>query len=246
MLSSSRVFAFDLADDLFSQHLTEFNAPLVEGVDLPDSSLREDAVLIQGDKLAERFGREFFQQNGVRRTVAFKNAVRNEPVWRPFCFYLGGCLPKSQSFRLGKDIGHQEIVVIAERIQRFGKPNEVAGDQARSLMNELIERVLAVRARFAPEDRSCVVRDALSVKGDVLPVALHGELLQVRREAFEVLVVGQNSYRLGIEEVGVPDGEQAHQDGQVLLKWRRAEMLINRMEAREHFAEVLRPDGEHR
>ena len=55
----------------------------------------------------------------------------------------------------------------------------------------------------------------------MLAVALHGELLEVGGEALEVLLVGEDGDGLGAEEIGVPDGEQAHQDGQVAARTAR-------------------------
>ena len=79
----------------------------------------------------------------------------------------------------------------------------------------------------------------------MLAIALHGELLQVGREALQVLLVGQDGDRLRVEEVVVPDGEQAHEHGQVLLEGRGAEVLVHGVEAGEQLAEVVRADGEH-
>ncbi len=39
--------ALELGDDRLGQRLAELDAPLVEGVDVPDRALSEDAVLIQ-------------------------------------------------------------------------------------------------------------------------------------------------------------------------------------------------------
>jgi len=80
----------------------------------------------------------------------------------------------------------------------------------------------------------------------VLAIAFHGELLQVSREALEVLLVGQHGDSLGVEEVVVPDGEQAHEHGQVLLEGRGAEVLVDGMEASEQLAEIVGADSEHR
>ena len=44
----------------------------------------------------------------------------------------------------------------------------------------------------------------------MLAVALHRQLLQIGREALQVLLVGQHRDRLRAEEVVVPDAEQAH------------------------------------
>ena len=50
----------------------------------------------------------------------------------------------------------------SERIQRLGERNEVARDQPRSLMDQLIERVLPVGSWFAPVDRARVMRNRFS------------------------------------------------------------------------------------
>ena len=51
------------------------------------------------------------------------------------------------------------------------------------------------------------VSTCCAVERDVLAVGLHGELLEVGGEALQVLLVGQDGRGLGVEEVGVPDGE---------------------------------------
>ena len=79
------------------------------------------------------------------------------------------------------------------------------GISLRALMDQLVERVLTVGAGLAPIDRSGLIVDARAVERDAFAVALHGELLQIRREALQVLVVGQNGNGLRAEEVVVPD-----------------------------------------
>ena len=79
----------------------------------------------------------------------------------------------------------------------------------------------------------------------MLAVAFHGDLLEVGGEAVQVLVVGQDGDGLGAEEVGVPDGEQAEEDGQIFLERRGAEVLVHGVEAGEHVAEIVRADGDH-
>src|SRR3954447_16585880 len=44
----------ELGDDRLGQHLAQLHPPLVEGVDSPDRSLGEDAVLVEGDQRAQR------------------------------------------------------------------------------------------------------------------------------------------------------------------------------------------------
>src|SRR4051795_6520073 len=48
----------ELADDLLREDLAELDAPLVEGVDVPDDALGEDGVFVECDQLAEDLGGE--------------------------------------------------------------------------------------------------------------------------------------------------------------------------------------------
>ena len=134
----------------------------------------------------------------------------------------------------------------AERRERVREGDEVARDQARTLVDQLVERVLPVGAGLAPVDRAGVIRHDLAVERDTLAVALHRQLLEVGREALQVVLVRQHRHRLGTEEVGVPDRQQPHQHRQVLLERRRAEVLVHLVEAVEHRPEIVGADGDHR
>ena len=68
--------------------------------------------------------------------------------------------------------------------------DKVAGDEPCALVNQLIERVLPIGARFAPVDRAGLVIHVLRRERDVLAVALHRELLEIGGEAFQVLLIG--------------------------------------------------------
>src|SRR5579863_1658117 len=140
--------------------------------------------------------------------------MRNKPVRRTLRLHLLRRLPKRQRLRLRKDIREQNVVMGSQRIKRFVEPNEVARDQPRSLVDQLIERVLPIRARLAPINRPGVIANFFAPERDMLAIALHGELLKIRREALEVLLVGQYRDGLRIEEVRVPDGKQSQQHGQ--------------------------------
>src|ERR1039457_3079965 len=105
--------------------------------------------------------------------------------------------------------------------------------------------MLAVRSWLAPIERPGLVLDLLAVERNVLAVALHRELLKISRKSFQVLFVRQDSYGLGAKEVVVPDTQQTHQDWQVSLKRRSAEVLVHLVEAVEHGAEVFGPDRQH-
>src|SRR5437867_277420 len=95
--------------------------------------------------------------------------------------------------------------MVAKRVQRLTKADEVARDEFCTLMEQLIKGMLAVGAGLAPIDRAGIVVHARAVERDRLAVALHCELLEVRREAFQVLIVWQHRDRLGTEEVHIPN-----------------------------------------
>ncbi len=85
---------------------------------------------------------------------------------------------------------------------------EVARDETSALVDELIEGVLAVGARLAPDDGSGGVVDVDAVAGHVLAVGLHVALLEVGGEAGHVLVVRQDSLCLRGVTVDVHDTNQ--------------------------------------
>ena len=124
--------------------------------------------------------------------------------------HLSFGLAKGERLGLREDIAHQDVVVFADRVERLAKANQVDGDHRGSLVDQLVEGVLAVRARLAPIDHARVVVDVLAIEHDVLAVRLHCQLLEVRGEALEVLLVRHDPDGLDVEEVAVPDGEEAH------------------------------------
>src|SRR4029077_1291596 len=141
--------------------------------------------------------------------------------------------------------GEQHVVMPAQGIKGSSKRDEIAGYESRSLMDQLIERMLAISPRLTPINRPGVAIHRKAVDCHVLAVALHGELLEIGRKALEVLLIRQYSDRLSAEEVVVPDAEQTHQYRQGALEWRRAEIVVHLMEAAEHGAEIVRTESHH-
>src|SRR3954449_3555271 len=139
--------------------------------------------------------------------VSREGAVRYQPVGRAFVSDFHRRLAEGEGFALGKDIGQQHVVLLSEWVQWLGEGDEVAGDQARSQMNQLVEGMLAVGAGLAPIDRPGVAPDRRAREGDALAVALHRQLLQMGGKALQVLLVGEDPDRLRAEEVVVPDRE---------------------------------------
>ena len=136
--------------------------------------------------------------------------------------------------------------MVREFAKRLAKSDQIARDQLGSLMNKLVERVLPVGARLAPDDRRSLVVYGLAVERHVLAVAFHLELLQVRRKALEIVRVRHDADGLRAEKVVVPDGKQAHQDRKVLLQRSSPEVLVHLVKSGEQFFEALRTDRDHR
>src|SRR5262245_32099885 len=95
----------------------------------------------------------------------------------------------------------------AEWVQRPVKCDEVTWDEPRSLMNQLVERVLPVCARLAPINRAGIIGNFVSVERDMFAVAFHGQLLQIGRKSLEILLVRQDRDGLSTEEVVVPNSQ---------------------------------------
>ena len=124
-------------------------------------ALREDAVLVEGDELAERRGGRAGRpaacsSAGCPRTRGAGTSQSAVPSARTS---LGG-LAERERLGLREHVGHQQVVVLADRVERVREADEVARDQARALVDQLVEGVLPVGARLAPVDRPRLVVDA--------------------------------------------------------------------------------------
>ena len=111
---------------------------------MPDGALRENAMFIKGDEFAKGFWCEPLGQNRVRRTVALKDSVRHKPVRRAFILDLLGRFSKRQRLGLCEHIREQHVVMLAKGIEGLAERDEITGDDPRSLMDQLVEGVLAV------------------------------------------------------------------------------------------------------
>ena len=110
-------FAFEFWNDSLRQCFTELNSPLVERINVPDSSLGEDRVFVEGDELAQDFRCELLGENRVRWAVALENAMGHKPIGRAFSFDLLRRFAESQSLGLCEDIRQEDVVMSAQRIQ---------------------------------------------------------------------------------------------------------------------------------
>src|SRR6516225_1370421 len=147
--------------------------------------------------------------------------MRDEPIWRAFCFDLRSSLTKGQCLGLGEDIGKQHVMMPTQRIEWLDERDEIARYEPRTLMDQLIKGMLAVGARLTPIDRPRIIVDCDPVDCHMLAIALHGQLLEIGWKTLQILLIRQHGNSLRREEIIVPHAEEPHQNRQVVLKWRR-------------------------
>ena len=240
MVERGLFLVFKFRNNALGQYFAQFDAPLVKRVNAPDRTLGEDGVLIQGNELAQRFRRELLSEDRVRRAVALKDTVGPEPVRCAFGLDLFGRFAEGQRLALSEDIGEKYVMVPATRGERLLERDEITGNEPGPLMDQLVERVLPVGARLPPVDGAGIVRNVVPLKGHMFAVALHRQLLEIGREALQVLFVRQHRNRLGAEEVRVPHGEEAQEHWQVTFEGSAAKMLVHLVEAAQQGTEVFR------
>src|SRR5262245_22726126 len=136
-------------------------------------------------------------------------------------------------------------MVPAERIERLTESDKITWDQPRSLMDQLVKRMLAVGSRLAPIDGTGIVIDPLTIDSHMFAVAFHRQLLKISRKSLEILLIGQHRHGLCAEEVVVPDGQEAHEHRQIALERSRAKMFVHLMETIQHGAEIIWTDSDH-
>ena len=147
----------ELGQDGLGELLAELDSPLVEAVDIPDDALDEDLVLVQGNEPAQRVRRELLEEERAGGPVPVERPVSHQtlPVGHPSAAELGpdlvGRLALHQGFGLGEEVGQQDVVVPADRVVAADRSDEVARDEPGSLVEELIEGMLAIRPRLAPD-----------------------------------------------------------------------------------------------
>jgi len=71
------VLSLKFRHDACSQRLSQFDPPLVKGVDIPKDTLSKDAVLVEGNELSQGCRSQPFQKDGAGRTVALKGLMRH-------------------------------------------------------------------------------------------------------------------------------------------------------------------------
>ena len=115
----------------------------------------------------------------------------------------------------------------SQGVQRLAKADEIAGNEACSLVQQLVEGMLTIGPLLAPYDGRSGFCHGQPLQSHMLAVAFHGQLLKVGGKALQVLIVGEHCERRRSEKVVVPDRQQAQQRRHVACERRRAKMLVH-------------------
>lgn len=180
-----------LAENLLCQRLAELNTPLVETVDVPNGALREGQVLIVDNQSTQSGGCDLVGQDGSGRSVTQEGLVGHKLVGSTLSLDFIWGLADHKSLSLCEEIGgeHLLVLVLFDGVVALSSQDEISGNELGALVEELVERVLGVGGWLTKQDGTSGVLDVVAAAGDGLAVGLHGELLEVGREAVHVLVV---------------------------------------------------------
>ena len=177
--------------------------------------------------------------------ITLKRFEWNQRFRNTFGTALFGRFPESKGFSLSKEVGHQLVVMITQRIVTAAKTDEVCRDQTCSLMDQLIKCMLTIGSRFSPNDGAGRIINGLSLAINRLTVALHIQLLQIGREPCQILVVWQHGITVGSVTIGVKNPNQCHQYREIPPERCRTEVLIHRLITGQQPLVIRHPDGNH-
>lgn len=120
----------------------------------------------------------FTQQDGVGRTVAFEHFKRHHVLKLSRIFTLIAIFllnhfagfTKGQRFGLSEEVRQQFLMVVRQRVMGDSRGDEIARYHFGAPVDQLIERVLTVSPRLAPDDRASLVIHDVAVTVNVLTV----------------------------------------------------------------------------
>ena len=112
-------------------------------------------------------------------------------------------------------------------------------------MDQLIEGMLAVRARFAPDDRAAGHLQIGAIHAYALAVAFHFKLLKIGRQAVEKIIIRQHGTGRVATNLIVPDTHKGQHGRQVILPLSGLKMPVHRLCTAQKRAKSIRPNGDH-
>ena len=131
----------------------------------------------------------------IRIQVVTARMLRVVSWTRPMRFTFGRLFALKQGFRLCDGIGQKHLVHVLMRTGRLYECDEFHWMNLSPLVQQLIESMLAVGTRLAPDHGTAVPSDRLTFPVNELSIALHVRLLQIRRQT-----------------VGLPHMEEQHEN----------------------------------
>jgi hypothetical protein len=131
------------------------------------------------------------------------------------------------------------VFVVLDGVVAFSCQDEISRDELGALVKQLVERMLSVGCGFTKEDWASRVFDVVTTSSNCLSVRLHGELLEISREAVEILIEGRHEMGLSTKKVGIPDAQKTADHGNILLKRGLLEMLVHRVCTSQELVEVV-------
>ena len=99
-----------------------------------------------------------------------QHSVRDKPIGRAFGLDLFGRFSEGERLGLREDVRQQQIVMPPERVERLSECDEIARNEPRALMDQLIEGVLAIGSGLAPVDRAGLVSTGVPASVTCLPL----------------------------------------------------------------------------
>ena len=130
MLEVGFLRTFQFRNNALSEDFAEFDAPLIEGVDIPKNALREDAHFVERDETPKRGGSEFFPHNDTRRAVALEDAVRGKTGWRAIGLNFVECFSKGEGFGLAHAVIEQILGFVLMRSSSHASAQAILSDIA--------------------------------------------------------------------------------------------------------------------
>lgn len=141
---------------LSGQHLAVFDAPLVEGIDIPHHPLHKHLVFIHGHDRPQGSGVQAFEHNGIGGFIALEHFVLDHLLdllvtlagGLHFLHRLTVGFAQHQRLGLRQAIGKQHAVVQTQRILAQRGNEEIRRYRLGALVQQLEEGMLTIGARL--------------------------------------------------------------------------------------------------
>src|SRR5215467_7945744 len=130
---------------------------------MPDRPLGKNRLLVKSDEFAEDFRGESLGEDRIRWTVALEYTGGYERIRCSFRLDILRRFAEGQCLSLREHVGHEHVMVPAERVERLAKPDEITRDEPGSLVDQLVKRMLTVGSRLPPIDGSGIVVDFFTI-----------------------------------------------------------------------------------